>query len=155
MGRSTWEQVFRLCLAESANSTMISANARQKPKAFAAAGSEASHSRAQGCSAWPQPSEPSLTRAAQKAHKCPVLTHKTALSKQGWEQRPAARARETGNHGRTWLSLEQPLFSASWTSICSLQLPPSSSTSHGDHWRTIKQFTFYFSVESPISLWCR
>lgn len=37
MGHTTWEQVFSWHLAESANSTMISASGGQEPRAFAAA----------------------------------------------------------------------------------------------------------------------
>lgn len=145
---STWEQVFRLCLAESANSTMISASARQQPKAFAAAGSEASHSRAQGCGAWLQPSDPSADKSClRKPRRALCWHHKTALSKQScW-----VGVMTLQGQGRqwTWQDIAVPRavpVLASWTSTWALQLPPSSSASHGKHTSsgTVKQLTFLF-----------
>lgn len=157
MGRSTWEQVFRLCLAESANSTMISASARQEPKAFAAAGSEASRSRAQGCGAWLQPRDPAADKSCLgKLRGALCWHHRTALSKQGcWGGVTTCCKGKGDREPRQEIAVPGavPVW-ASWTSIWTLQLPPSSSTTHGNHSspRTA-HFSFYLSLYNHLSVY--
>lgn len=149
MGRSTWEQVFRLCLAESANSTMISASGRQESKAFAAAGSKASRSRAQGFGAWPQPSHPSAGKSClRKPRGALCWHHKTALPKQGcWVGAMTCCKGKGDSEPRQDIAVPGAVPAwASWTSIRTPQLSPSFPTSHGNHSssRAVKQLAFLF-----------
>lgn len=138
--------MFRLCLAESANSTMISASARQQPKAFAAAGSEASRQGRRDAVPGRSPETPLLTGAASESPEGPVLTPPNSSVKTrllGGSEDPA-RARETVN-SRTSLSLEQSLFQQAellpFEHCSSLPSPlPRMETSL----RTVKQLPFIF-----------
>lgn len=121
----------------------------QEAKVFAAVGSEASRSRAQGCGAWLQPHSPSADRSClRKPRGALCWHHTTALSEQGcWLGATTCCKGKADSEPRQDIAVPRvvPVL-ASWISIWTLQLPPFSSTFHGNHssLRTIKQLTFLF-----------
>lgn len=109
MGRTTWEQVFSSRLAESANSTTISASARQEPKALAAAPSEAAGWRPRGRSG-PSANNGCFRSPRLRPRRLPkdaLRWLRGAAPAAGWKRWPAARARETRDRARTSASLRQ------------------------------------------------
>lgn len=112
MGHTTCEPVFRLCLAESANSTMISASARS-PKLLQLQGVRHPAQGLRDAVPGRSPAAPLLPGAASESPEVPCADTTQQLCQNkaaGWERQPAARARETVSQGRTLLSREQSLF---------------------------------------------
>lgn len=171
MGHTTWEQVFSSRLAESANSTTISASARQEPKAFAAAGSEAPTQGRRDASASPpgrDPAVPPPTKAASEIPGCSsavsqrslVLTPQNSSVRTrllGGSDDPLqgqGRQRTTGGHlcPRSSPLLSKPRYIFIWT----MQFPPcSNSQENTSRLRIVRQLTSpppFLSLYNPLSI---
>lgn len=98
-GHTAWERVLSSRLAASANSTTISASARQEPKAFAAGLSEAGARQGTRCLL----SAPPPVRAAPEIPKgARCWQHTMALPKQGCGVGAMTPLQGQGRWGTTW-----------------------------------------------------